>query len=147
MIARQRQQCDVITLVTLVLLSIGSTRADTIEEFFDTDPGWQVFNLPLDDNDFGFRESAFAGASPGEAGGYFSASGQLSWYGDTTIGNFTANDAFRASGLMNIHTVDEDYNNTIFVGHFDSDSVSVGDTTRVAYVTGRFWISEQRAAL
>jgi hypothetical protein len=89
-------------------------------ENFNSDPGWLSFNLPVNNNDFGFRDSEFAGGNPGEVGGFFSRSDEVAWYGDITIGDFTADEILSASGLMNIYKVDPDYNANIHVGHFNS---------------------------
>lgn len=107
--------------MALVLASVccAATVAETITENFDQDPAWRKVNLPSNGNDFGFRNSSFAGGDPGEIGGYFSATDRLTWYGDDNIGSFTGDDVFSASGLMNIEEVDEGYNNSVFVGHFD----------------------------
>jgi len=83
-------------------MSLGIVDAATMMEYFDSDPGWTSFNLPVDNNDFGFRNSNFAGGNTGEAGGFFSRSDEVAWYGDDTIGNFTGNEILSASGIMNI---------------------------------------------
>ncbi len=106
----------------LGLMPISTVYAAEITEYFDSDPGWTSFNLPADYVNIGFRNSNFAGGNTGEAGGFFSRTDQLSWYGNDTIGNLTGNKILSASGLMNINNVDEHYNNGIFIGHFDSSS-------------------------
>ena len=118
-----RQNIFYLTVFIIIfgLMAIGKVYADTVTENFDSDPGWQSFNLPVDNNDFGFRESNFAGGDTGEAGGFFSRSSQVAWYGDDTIGNFTGNEVLSASGLMNIYNVEPGYNHNIHVGHFDSN--------------------------
>jgi hypothetical protein len=105
-------------------MSIGTVDAATITEYFDSDPGWRSFNLPVDNNDFGFRNSNFASGNTGEAGGFFSRSDEMAWYGDDTVGNFTGNEILSASGLMNIYNVEPDYNNNIHIGHFDRNGPS-----------------------
>lgn len=115
---RQHIFCFTVSIIIFGLMSISTVDAAMITEYFDSDPGWTSFNLPVDDNDFGFRNSNFAGGNAGEAGGFFSRSNQEAWYCDDTIGNFTGNDVLYASGLMNIYNVDENYNNRIHIGHF-----------------------------
>jgi hypothetical protein len=102
------------------LMSISTVDAAEITEYFDSDPGWTSFNLPVDNNDFGFRNSNFAGGNTGEAGGFFSRTEQIAWYGDDTIGNLTGNQILSASGLMNIYNEDPSYDAGIHIGHCDS---------------------------
>ena len=102
-----------------------SAGAESIAENFDNDPGWTAFGLPVDDNDFGFRQSGIAGGEPGEAGGFFSATDQLVWYGDDSIGVVTAEQVIAASGILNISRVDAHYNNNVFIGHFAADDVAL----------------------
>ena len=105
-------------------MSIGTVDALTFTESFDSNPGWRSFNLPVNNNDFGFRNSNFAGGNTGEAGGFFSQADQVAWYGDDTIGNLTSNNILSASGLMNIYKVEPHYNNNIIISHFDSSGPS-----------------------
>jgi len=119
---RQHIFCFAVFIIIFGLMSIGTVDAATITEYFDSDPGWHSFNLPINNNDFGFRNSNFAGGNPGEAGGSFSRSDQVAWYGDDTIGNFTGNEVLSASGLMNIYNVEPGYNHNFHIGHFDSSS-------------------------
>jgi len=118
---RQHIFCFTVFIIIFGLMSIGTVDAFTITEYFDSDPGWRSFNLPVDNNDFGFRNSNFAGGNTGEAGGFFSQTDQVAWYGNDTIGNFTGNNIISASGLMNIYNVEPDYNNNIQISHFDSN--------------------------
>lgn len=112
-------------LILILGLTInGTVQAATITEHFDTDPGWTSFNLPNDGNDFGFRNSNYAGGDAGEVGGLFSRTDEVSWYGDDNVGVLGEDDAIQASGLMNIRSVEAGYNNNTHVGHFDSDGLS-----------------------
>ena len=117
---RQHIFCFTVFIIIFGLMSIGTVDAATITEYFDSDPGWHSFNLPINNNDFGFRNSNFAGGNTGEVGGFFSRSDQVAWYGDDTIGNFTGNKILSASGLMNIYNVEPGYNHNFHIGHFDS---------------------------
>jgi hypothetical protein len=115
---RQHIFCFAVFIVIFGLMSIGTVDAATITEYFDSDPGWTSFNLPVDDNDFGFRNSNLAGGNTGEAGGFFSGSDQIAWYGDDTIGNLTGNEILSASGIVNIYNMEPGYNGHIHIGHF-----------------------------
>ena len=116
-----------VIIVLQLLFYTDNIVADNITEYFDTDPGWTASGLPVNDNDFGFRQSSIAGGEPGEAGGFFSATDQLVWYGDDDIGNITGEQIISASGIMSIISVDAHLNNNIFIGHFnDEDSGSSG---------------------
>jgi uncharacterized repeat protein (TIGR01451 family) len=111
-------------LILVLVLLCSAAAAETITENFDQDPGWRAHGLPSNTSDFGFRNSSLAGGDPGEIGGYFSSTDRLLWYGDDNIGTFSGDDMLSASGLLNIAEVDEGYNNTVFVGHFDGSQTS-----------------------
>ena len=114
-------------------MSIGIVDAATITEYFDNDPGWISINLPVNNNDFGFRNSDFAGGNPGEAGGFFSQTDEVAWYGNDTIGNFTGDEILSASGLMNIRSVEDGYNNNIHIGHFDRDDFTLQSINGIGF--------------
>ena len=79
----------------------------------------------VDNNDFGFQFSNLAGGEVGEAGGFFAEPNNVPvWYGDTGIGPFSGNDGLSGSGILNIVSVDMDYNNNVFIGHFDNGGFS-----------------------
>jgi CubicO group peptidase (beta-lactamase class C family) len=108
-------------LLALVREIMTSRQADlpSITETFDADPQWFSFNLPGQNNDFGFR-------IPGQAGGYFSAEDILAWYGDDQIGIAQADEAVQARGTLSIRNLEEGYNNNVFIGHFNSgDSAEI----------------------
>ena len=117
---RQHIFCFTVFIIIFGGMSFGTVDAATCMENFNSDPGWLSFNLSVNNNDFGFRDSEFAGGNPGEVGGFFSRSDEVAWYGDITIGDFTGDEILSVSGLMNIYNVDPDYNANIHVGHFNS---------------------------
>ena len=80
------------------LISTSTVEAGVITQSFDRDPGWASYNLPVNDNDFSFRDTSFAGGNAGEAGGFFSKTNQVSWYGDDAIGILNEDDTIGASG-------------------------------------------------
>lgn len=121
----RRLWINAVIIVLQLLVFANKTGADNITENFDTDPGWTASGLPVNDNDFGYRQSSLAGGDAGEAGGFFSATNHLVWYGDNSIGNVTTDQAITASGILNILGVDAEYNNNVFIGHFAADDATL----------------------
>ena len=91
---------------------------------FDTDPGWEQFNMPFDGNDLGYSATNYAGTGAGEIGGAFSRTGGIVWYGDTDVGQLQPSTSISASGSVNPVSVDSGYNSNSFIGHFDRDGFS-----------------------
>ena len=110
------------TCLTACLVLAFVERSHGSTETFDNDPGWTTVNLPSDGNDFGYRNSNFAGGNAGEIGGFVSQTDEISWYGDDTIQPLTGDDAISASGLLNIRSVENGFNHNILIGHFDNDA-------------------------
>jgi len=104
-----------------------------VDECFHSDPGWTSFNIPSNNNDFGFQLSNLAGGTEGEVGGFFSASLVPIWYGDIDIGSFDRDDMLSASGILNIVSVDMNYNNNVSVGHFDRGGFQFGRTNGIGF--------------
>ena len=126
-------------IAALIVINVGvcapllAQSTHSIEENFDVDPEWTRFNNPSGNSSFGFQDTNLAGGSPGEAGGFFSASSEPVWYGDEDIGGVPADAPLSASGIMNIISVDPDYNTNVFIGHFDSSAFGVSTVNGIGF--------------
>ena len=127
-------------ILILGLTTTGTVQATLITERFDTDPGWTSFNLPINRNDFGFRNSDFAGGDTGEVGGLFSQTDEVAWYGDDDVGLLGDNDVIQASGLMNIRAFRPDTTTISMWG------ISIATDSRSKGLTGLAFRSSRTTA-
>ena len=121
-----------LTAVFVVLfMAIGSAdvRASILvprSESFNVDPGWDGVGNAANGNNFGFRNSANAGGSLGEAGGTIARTLNRAYYGDTILGGLiTLDHQIRASGRLSVSNLA--FNNAVRIGHFStlgSDNVA-----------------------
>lgn len=118
---------QIVAVVVFLFVSLLGPAANALEsrtENFDTDPQWSILNNNRFGNVFGYQTSSFAGGNPGEAGGTFTRSDFVRYYGDTDLGGtITLDNAFSASGKFD-HTAANfpDFGNTFIIGHFSSTS-------------------------
>ena len=116
----------------LVYLGLGCAQADTIQmrEDFTRNPGWDAVNNRLVDLDqpivrqnFGWRETDFAGGSPGEIGGVVWRSSRDAYYGKV-LDTLTLDDPLKCSGSFSLSqvTVANQWHtgSAIWVGFFNS---------------------------
>ncbi len=110
LVSRLSPRITLFTIALALAMLVQPTNAGSVQNF-DTDPCWTRFNNHANSNDFGIQDSNLAGATAGEAGGFFSITSVPVWYGDESVGNFGGNDALSAAGILNLLSVDADYNN------------------------------------
>jgi len=95
---------------------------------FDTDPGWTLVGSGANGNNFGYRTSANAGGSAGEAGGRFTRSTFVRTYADTSGISLSLDAVFAAQGRFNFTNDNApDFGPALQVGHFSGSGLaSVG---------------------
>jgi hypothetical protein len=94
------------TAVTSMLVSAVPAQSNLKTETFDRDPHWEGYNnrivpdrYPTITQDFGYRQSNFAGKSPGEMGGQITRASEPAFYADS-IESKTLDDELSASGTF-----------------------------------------------
>ena len=116
-----------IKILILLFLLPFCLQAATITQSFSSNPNWTSSNLPIGNNDYGYRTSSYSGGSAGEIGGNFARSYYNSYYADTNIGTLSQNDLISASGKFNMVSIAADYNNNTVFSHFDKSAfISTG---------------------
>ena len=89
--------------VSLTNFDAAAKGAGVRSQSFDTDPGWTSLNTTINDNDYGFRESSFAGGTAGEAGGIFTRTEPTTFYADSDLnGTLSLDDALATSGRFDV---------------------------------------------
>src|SRR5665213_2688636 len=103
-----------ITIVagTALALAADAPNAGVKTESFDSDPNWEGFNnhivakvYPVVVQDFGYSNTHFAGAAPGEMGGRITRAAEPAWYGAKFTPR-TLDDKLTASGTFALTRTD-----------------------------------------
>lgn len=111
-------------------------------ETFDDDPQWEAVNLPNGSNVFGYSESTqhAGGSGPGEVGGTFQRTLTASYYADTGLGPFEAEQTLSAGGRFNVLAQDVDFNGGALLGHFavQAPEISFGIVISEGLAAGQY---------
>ena len=116
------------SLAMFAILAVAQhLSAAVVTETFDVGPGWVSLGSGSNGNDFGYQPgTSHAGGSAGEAGGHFTRSTFIRYYGDSDIGGILSlNEPFSASGRFD-HTARNtpDFGTPLIIGHFSTSGLA-----------------------